>query len=128
MSWILETMTDLHRSEMRLRQGMQHRSEVDDLLAIQVEVVRSIVGMIPIEVHPQLDVQSRIGLMMPIAALQMIAIWMTIAICSQMILKVEVLLTAKKALHSVKVNCLTVIVGLAAVVVVAAEVGKALAM
>ena len=122
-------MTDLHRSEMRLRQGMQHQSEEEDRLAIQVEVVRSIVGIaIPIEVHPQLDVQSRIGLMMPIAALQMIAIWMTIVICSPMILKVEVLLTAKKALRFVKVNCLTVIVGLAAVVVVVVEVGKALAM
>jgi hypothetical protein len=48
----------------------------------------------------------------------MIAIWMTIVICSPMILKVEVLLTVKKALHFVKVNCLTVIVGLVVVVVV----------
>jgi hypothetical protein len=58
----------------------------------------------------------------------MIAIWMTIVICSPMILKVEVLLTVKKALHFVKVNCLTVIVGLVVVVVVVVEAGKGLAM
>jgi hypothetical protein len=114
---------------------MQHRREVADLRAIQVEVVRSIVGIAipievppPIEVLPLLDVQSQVGLMMLIAALQMIAIWMMIVICSPMISKVEVLLTAKKALRFVRVNCLTVIVGLAAVVVVVVEVGKGLAM
>ena len=123
------TMTDQLLFEKRPRRGIQHRSEVEGLLAIQVEVVRSIVGIaIPIEVHPLRDVQNQIGLMMLIVALQMIAIWMMIVICSPMILKVEVLLTAKKALRFAKVNCLTVIVGLAAVVVVVVEVGKALAM
>jgi hypothetical protein len=49
---------------------MQRRSEVEDLLVIKVEVVRSIAGIaIPIEVLPLLDVQSQIGLMMLIAAL-----------------------------------------------------------
>lgn len=115
-------MTDLHRSEMRPLQGMQHRSEVEDLLAIEVKVVRSIVGItIPIEVLPQLDVRRLTGLMIPTAALQTIAIWMTIVICSPMILRVEVLLTAKKVLRFVKVNCLTVIVGLVVVVVVVVE-------